>query len=220
MVATVDGAAAAGGVTATISTAADRAVFRVLRAVCDAVLVGAGTARAESYGPAGVPPGLAEWRAEHGLAPAPVMVQVTRSGAVHTGRDMFHPQGRAAIVTSTDDPAVLARLAQLAGPDDVIRAPGEGGVDVATMLRGLAERGWRRVLCEGGPSLLGRMLAVDAVDELCVTSAPVLAPGPAPRIVEGVELSPRGLLLSALAESDSTLLARWRRSPRASGELT
>jgi 5-amino-6-(5-phosphoribosylamino)uracil reductase len=220
MVSSVDGAAAADGVTAGMSTPADRAVFRVLRAVADVVLVGAGTARAEDYGPATVPAELAEWRARRGLRPAPVVVQVTRSGRVHEGRGMFAEPGAAAVVTSTTDPEVLRHLRGLAGDAGVLRAPAtDGGVDVAGALAALADRGWRRVLCEGGPTWLARMAAADAVDEWCVTTSPLALPVRAPRITSGPAAGDapgttgtvRPLALHGLAVHDSTVLARWRR---------
>ncbi|MGF1661376.1 MAG: dihydrofolate reductase family protein [Kineosporiaceae bacterium] len=223
MVASVDGAAAADGVTAPMSTPADRAVFRVLRAMADVVLVGAGTARAEDYGPAEVPRGLAGWRRSRGLGPTPVIVQVTRSGLVHEGRGMFAEPGRAAVVTSATDPVVLRRLRELAGETGVVDAPaGDGGIDVAAALAGLAARGWGRVLCEGGPTFLARMAAADAVDEWCVTTSPLAVPVAAPRITSGPEVGDpqsrdpavRELALHGLAVHDSTVLARWRRRGR------
>jgi 5-amino-6-(5-phosphoribosylamino)uracil reductase len=219
MVSSVDGAAAAAGVTAPMSTPADRAVFRVLRAMADVVLVGAGTARAEDYGPASVPAGLAGWRRERGLRPAPVVVQVTRSGRVHEGRGMFAEPGAAAVVTSSTDPDVLRRLGQLVGDSGVLRAPAaDGGVDVPAALAALGGRRWERVLCEGGPTLLARMSAADAVDEWCVTTTPLAVPVHAPRITSGPEVDDttsgatlRELALHGLAVHDSTVLARWRR---------
>lgn len=218
MVSSVDGAAAADGATAAMATPADRAVFRVLRAVADVVLVGAGTARAENYGPASVPHGLRRWRRDRGLPSAPVIVQVTGSGRVHTGRGMFAEAGAAAVVTSSEDPDVLDRLRRLAGASGVIRArdPG-GGVDVTAALDALAERGWRRVLCEGGPTLLARMAAADLLDEWCVTTSPLAVPVRAPRITAGPDPddgptpAPRPLSLWGLAVHESTVLARWRR---------
>ncbi|MGF1647660.1 MAG: dihydrofolate reductase family protein [Kineosporiaceae bacterium] len=220
MVASVDGAAAAGGVTAPMSTPADRAVFSVLRAVADVVLVGAGTARAENYGPASTPAGLVEWRRSRGLRAAPVIVQVTGSGRVHEGRGMFTEPGAAAVVTSSTDPDVLGRLRALAGDGAVLEAPApDGSVDVPAALSGLASRGWSRVLCEGGPTLLARMAGADAVDEWCVTTSPLALPVLAPRITAGpaVEDSTgevaagRPLTLHALVVHDSTVLTRWRR---------
>lgn len=66
------------GRSGSISTPADREVFRALRAGCDAVVVGAGTVRAEGYRPVRVHPDWQPYRA----APPPVLIVVTRSGDV------------------------------------------------------------------------------------------------------------------------------------------
>ena len=56
MVGTVDGSATGASETSgSINNAADKVVFDHLRSTCDAIVVGAGTARAEGYGPADVP---------------------------------------------------------------------------------------------------------------------------------------------------------------------
>ncbi|MDP9436994.1 MAG: dihydrofolate reductase family protein, partial [Actinomycetota bacterium] len=51
MVQSADGTASSAGSSRPLSPEPDREVFRVLRAVADVVVVGAGTARAEDYGP-------------------------------------------------------------------------------------------------------------------------------------------------------------------------
>jgi len=79
-------------------------------------------------------------------------------------------------------PAVGAEL-------EVVRfAPGT--LTLVGALRGLAERGVRGVLCEGGPSLLRRLIGEGGVDDLLVTVAPLLVAGDGPRILEGDPLTP------------------------------
>ncbi len=69
------------------------------------------------------------------------------------------------------------------------------------------------MLCEGGPSLFGALIAADAVDELCLTVAPLLAGGSAGRIARGpVGASPRPLSLVAALQADGVLLLRYRRA--------
>jgi riboflavin biosynthesis pyrimidine reductase len=80
--------------------------------------------------------------------------------------------------------------------------------DPATFKRSLAERGWTNILCEGGPSLLGALLAAGVVDELCTTTVPLLVGGDYPRITHGPAYDVP-LRLHSLLESDGTLLARW-----------
>ena len=51
MISTLDGAITIEGRSGLLGGPADRSVFQVLRSLADVVLVGAGTARAEGYGP-------------------------------------------------------------------------------------------------------------------------------------------------------------------------
>jgi riboflavin biosynthesis pyrimidine reductase len=158
-VATVDGSAqGSDGRSGTINNDVDVAVFQQLRRTADVILVGAGTARAEGYGPAETP-----------------MVVV--------GHEM---------------PGLLAdalnvRLAS--GP-------------LPEIVAGIHAEGHRRILCEGGPTLLAGLLEAGLVDELCLTTTPLLVGGPGKRISDGPVLDVP-LTLSSLVEHDGTLLARW-----------
>ena len=62
---------------------------------------------------------------------------------------------------------------------------GEHEVTAAAAVSALAGRGYREILAEGGPHLLGQLAAAGLIDELCVTISPVLAGGPAGRIIQG-----------------------------------
>jgi riboflavin biosynthesis pyrimidine reductase len=69
------------------------------------------------------------------------------------------------------------------------------------------------VLCEGGPSLHGALIAADAVDELCLTVAPLLAGGTAGRIARGpAGATPRPLTLAGILQADGALLLHYRRA--------
>jgi riboflavin biosynthesis pyrimidine reductase len=217
MVASVDGASTAGGVSGSISPPVDRSVFRVQRAWADVIVVGSGTARDENYGPWEVPPALAAARTARGQAVAPVIAQVSGSGNIHTGRGLFE-RGTgplaAVVVAGTSDPETLQRLRRVAGTDGVISAAAAaGGADLALMMAEFGRRGWHRVLCEGGPSLLGAMVTAGLVDELCLTVSPLLCVAGSPRITSGTAEPAGGPLpvtLHGLAAAGSVLLSRWR----------
>ena len=206
MVATLDGAASGGdGRSGSISAPADTAVFGVLRALADVILVGAGTVRAEGYGPAKPRQAFADRRAAAGQAPAPALAVVTRSGFVPGDTGLFTGDVPTYVVTTAG--ADLDRLRSLAGGEQVIVA-GDAEVDVADAVAALAARGLRRILLEGGPTLLGSALAAGRVDELCLTWSPLLVGGDAPRIAVGpqVRLAARPAHLIA---ADDLLLGRW-----------
>lgn len=190
MVATLDGGATGSdGRSGTINNDADHAVFDTVRRWADVVVVGAGTARAEGYSPVERP-----------------IVLVSRSGQVPPGlRDA--ERGQVLLATVGGSPG-LADARRLLGPEHVIEA-GEHHVDPVGLRRALEERGHRRVLSEGGPSLLADLLAGGVVDELCLTTVPLVLGGDHPRIAHGPELGVR-LEPTLLVEHDGTLLGRWQ----------
>ena len=211
MVSTVDGAAAgADGRSDSVSTPADRRVLRVLRALADVVLVGAGTARAEAYGPVRVRPALSPGREGRGQPPAPVLAVVSRSLDLDPSSQLFAAAAaRTVVVTSHAAPA--ARRARLEPVADLIVA-GADEVNLSAALDALAARGLTRMLCEGGPTLLAALSAAGLLDELCLTLTPSLLGGSAGRILSGPTLgTPHDLRLAAVLEEDDTLLTRWPR---------
>ncbi|MCW2832024.1 MAG: pyrimidine reductase family protein [Aeromicrobium sp.] len=187
-VATLDGAAHdQDGRSGSLGGDIDTRVFTLLRALADVVLVGAGTARAEGYGPSSLPIAIVSKSLD---IPETLLVP----GHV--------------VITTADAPA--AEIERLSATVDVI-AHGNGAVDWPAVLDDLAERGWRHVLCEGGPSLHGELVGLDLVDEVCLTVAPVLASGPAPRIAHGAAAVDRAMTLSHCLDVDGVLLTRWVR---------
>ncbi len=86
-----------GGGSRGLQSPADQAVFSALRAVSDAVVVGAGTARAEGYGPVGVRPEGRAWRSAHGRSAAPLLVLVSRSLDLDPGDACF--RGPSVVIT-------------------------------------------------------------------------------------------------------------------------
>ena len=205
-----DGAAAWSGSSRGLQTPADVAVFHALRGVCDALVVGAGTARSEGYGPVRPRPPAAAWRAARALPPRPPLVLVSRS------LQLDAPTWRAVpAVVVTCAAADAGRRAALEQVTDVLVA-GERDVDLPAAVAGLAERGLRRLLCEGGPTLLTALLAAGLVDELCLSTTPLLV-GRAPTLLASGLDQPVPLRLRHLVDGgDGSLLTRYSVEPRSS----
>ena len=192
MVASVDGATAIGGVSGGLGGPADKRVFNALRALADVVLVAAGTVRAERYGPSAVP-----------------IAVVTRSCRLDWDAPLFtDPKARPVIVTVSNAPADhLERADKVA---DVIVA-GERDVDLTRAVVALGERGARRVLAEGGPTINGQLATADLLDEVCLTVSPRIVSGGSKRIITGTDLpAPVGMALRSLCEDDGLLFLRYR----------
>jgi riboflavin biosynthesis pyrimidine reductase len=151
-----------------------------------------------------------QWRSTHGRRASPTLVLVSRSLDLDPGDACF--TGPAVVITcGTADPA---RRAALEAVTDVVVA-GDDDVDLPAAVRALHERGLRRLLCEGGPTLLTALLTAGLVDELCLTTAPVLL-GTAPTLLVQALPAPLDLQLVHLVDGgDGSLLTRWRVASRA-----
>jgi riboflavin-specific deaminase-like protein len=205
MAATADGKATIGGKAGPIGNEADRALFHALRGQVDAVLVGAETLRVERYGRLVRDAERREARVGSGLAADPIAVLVSRSGRVPLDVPLFQdPASTVVVYTSSEAP-----LGECPATVHVTRL-GETRVDLAAALAHLhTEHAVRSLLCEGGPTLLGNLLAGGLVDELFLTVAPRLGGGgtaltivAGPALPEPVELS----LMWALEAGDSLFL--------------
>ena len=209
-ISSIDGAATSGGLSAGLGSPSDLRVFDLLRRLCDVVVVGAGTVRAEGYGPMRLDPPAAAWRLAHGLAEHPVFAIVSAGLDLDPGSPIFtEAPVRPIVVTVEDAPGV--RVDALSAVADVLTA-GESSVDTARMRALLSERGLRQVHCEGGPSLFADLLRDDAVDEVCLTIGPGLEGPGAPRIVAGQPIDIRRQMdVAHVLSSEGTLLLRYVR---------
>lgn len=182
-VTTLDGHATGGdGLSGSINSAADKAVFDVLRALADVVVVGAGTIRAEGYGRLRTEdPELLAARRAAGRPDHPLLAVVTASG--HLPEKVLAPDADAGDLLVLCAEAVQDDVAHRLGKDAVI-ACGADTVEATRAIEALHARGLDQVLTEGGPHLLGGWLGAGVVDELCLTVRPVVVGGTGPRLLE------------------------------------
>lgn len=211
MVAGLDGTAAVGGRVGSLSTSPDQALFRRMRQVADIVLVGAETVRRERYGPVRLSEEAQEWRRLQRLSPIPPLAVVSRSLAFDWTAAVFADapeDARTHVITcATADSERLAEAAEVA----TVVVAGHERVEPVAAMQALAELGRRVVLCEGGPTWLGELVAADRLDELCRSISPLMGGDPLP-----VAVTPPGAglaefdLKGAMAE-DHTLFLRYER---------
>ena len=206
MVHTCDGRAAVHGRTGPISSLADRQIFHALRTRVDAVMVGAGTLRIERYGRMVPDAGRREQRGAAGLEADPLAIVV--SGSLDLPADLpllQDPASRVVIVTSAPQAleGVRAEVEYLrCGP--ALDLPGA----LAELRRAY---GVRAILCEGGPHLNASLLAHGLLDELFLTTVPVLAGAAgALSIMDGAPLeAPLALSLRWMLAHEGELFARY-----------
>ncbi|WP_300406458.1 dihydrofolate reductase family protein [Nocardioides sp.] len=210
MVTTLDGAAAGpDGLSGSISSSVDKAVFHAVRRLAGAVLVGAGTVRAEGYGPLRAAEADAEVRAAAGLAPAPVLAIVSGSLELDfTGPLFAESTIRPIVITgAAPDPA---RAALAHEHCELVTAP-EPRPSAASILSILEDRGLRRIVCEGGPTLLESLVADGLLDEADITVSPTFAGTRSTPRTAGLE-TVAGFELAHVLTAESFLMCRYVRS--------
>ncbi|MGH9466270.1 MAG: dihydrofolate reductase family protein [Terriglobales bacterium] len=212
----------AGGGTISGGDAGDRFVMALLRMSADAVIVGATTLReagpkavwdpARMFPPAGA--AMRRWRRQQGMPGVPLLVVVSASGRVPAHyAALSGPESRALVVTSKEGVALLGHRVPA-----VALAPAGRRIPVAAVLGLLREKyGVRRLLHEGGPSLLGEFVRAGALQELFLTMAPTLAGrdenSPRPGLIAGTAFLPRDapqLQLRSVKAHGSMLFLRYR----------
>lgn len=210
-VTSVDGAVTLDDYSEGLSGTADKRVFGLLRALCDGLLVGAGTARHEGYGAVRLDQARRDRRVARGLAPYPVPVVVSGRLDLDPAQRLFADAPvRPIVLTRADAPA--DRRAALEPVAEVL-AYGRGRVDLVAALAALRARGLSHLLCEGGPHLFGTLTAADLVDEVCLTVSPLLAGPGAGRITAGPASAARRLRLRGALSAGDALLLRYDRGP-------
>ncbi|MCU1366487.1 MAG: hypothetical protein JWN39_2126 [Ilumatobacteraceae bacterium] len=185
MVASIDGSTALDGASAGLSSDVDREMMLTLRRLADVIIVGAGTVRAEGYGPP----------KKHGQR----IGVVSHSGNVDHTSELF-AGGAGFLILPEDAPAT---------PIESVRA-GIGEIDLAAALLQLPGAP-DVVQAEGGPSLNGALASADLVDEMNITTSPQVVGGDGARITKGSPATSRRFDLVQLCEDSGFLFSRYIR---------
>jgi diaminohydroxyphosphoribosylaminopyrimidine deaminase / 5-amino-6-(5-phosphoribosylamino)uracil reductase len=131
-----------------------------LRALFDAVVVGAGTVRADD-------PQLTTREVE---GPSPVRIVLDTDRRLDARYRIFN-DGPETLLCCASDAASDARV----GKAEVLKLPRAGkGLNIKAVLGALAARGLRRIFVEGGGITVSRFLVAGVLDRLHVTLAPML----------------------------------------------
>jgi riboflavin-specific deaminase-like protein len=206
----LDGRATLRGRSGPLGSATDTAMLVALRTRVDAVMIGAGTMRAERYGRVIRDPAKRERREREGLPHDPLTVIVSGRLDLPWDAPLFtEGWGRVLICTAseTEPPDTATSVRVLRQPE---------GVDFAGLFAHLRhERGVRSLLCEGGPRTHAQLIEAGLVDELFLTHAPKLAGGEGPHLVTGLSEADRQLELAWLLHDPQSgeVFGRYRVRP-------
>jgi riboflavin biosynthesis pyrimidine reductase len=186
MISSLDGGATDDGKAGGLAGPGDRALFARMRQEADVILVGAATVRIENYSGAQMSAAQRQDRQSRGQTEVPPIAVITHSVDFPHDAKLFTRSEVPPLILTSRETASEARH-RLGALAEVIDASGAqpDRVDSAVVLDVLNGRGLRRVLLEGGPSLLSMFIERDLLDEMCVTIAPILVGGLARRIATG-----------------------------------
>ena len=188
-VTTLDGVVAlnetdhAGGGEISGSNQHDRMVMGLLRAVADAVIVGAGTLRSvpqHRWTAQYIYPALAgayqEFRTIMGKSEPPLNVVVTARGELNLALPVFQSGEVAVLIVTTTHGAERIRQQRLPPSVQVSEVQSAGGLSARAILEAVSRvRQGDMILVEGGPQLMGDFFAERCLDELFLTLAPQIA---------------------------------------------
>ena len=206
MASSADGRSTVGGTSGGLGSEADHRQFAALRREVDCVLVGTGTLATERYGSIIRDPAAREERIHAGRAPQPAACIVTRSGRLPLDIPLFQDPEQVVVVYTGAEVALDGVQAEV-DVEHTSHKPTFGGA-----LRDLRARHDVRVaLCEGGPRVVGALIAEGLLDEMFLTLSPMLVGGDGVKnVIEGREEAPPvPLELIRVLESDGYLFLRY-----------
>jgi riboflavin biosynthesis pyrimidine reductase len=188
MISSIDGAITVGGKSGALGGPPDHKVFTTLRSWADVIFVGAGTVRAEQYGPAKLDADVQQRRRDRGQLPLPPIAVVTGSANFDFDAQFFRDANvKPLLVTSASR---APDIAALAGDAAEVITTGADAVDLRDAIAQLRDRGLGCVLAEGGPGLNSELTRDGLLDELCLTLSPRIVGGDGPRIIAGDQFKP------------------------------
>lgn len=185
-------AAGADGTSDPLSSRTDRTVLGVIRRLSDVVLVGASSVRAEGY-----------------LLPrtAPLAV-ITGSGNLTGHRIPEEIASGRLLVICAEAVAPRVRAGLPSAVEVIPIATQSGVVPIDQALAALRVRGLASIVCEGGPTLAAQLVKANLVDELCLTTSPMLGELRLP-MLSGAVGDGRLSLSQLLVDESDALYARW-----------
>lgn len=161
----------------------DHAVMGLLRAVADAVIVGAGTLRAASkhrWTAQHIYPALADayqaLRSTLGKTQPPLNVIVTAQGQINLNLPVFQSGEVPVLIVTTQHGAERIHEQRLPASVQVSAASSTGPLSARAILQTVnTVRQCDMILVEGGPQLMGDFFAEHCLHELFLTLAPQIA---------------------------------------------
>jgi 5-amino-6-(5-phosphoribosylamino)uracil reductase len=180
-----------------------------VRAASDAILVGAGTIRRDNPALLVRSSARRSARVAHGLPVSPARVTITSSGDLDPAARFFTAGEGARLIYVPDagQDRIRGELGDAAAAAGIEVIGADDPLSIRAVLADLADRGVRRLMVEGGGTVLGQFLAEGLADELDLVVAPVFVGDPAaPRLAGRAGTGKRMHLAEARLIGDVVLL--------------
>jgi riboflavin biosynthesis pyrimidine reductase len=203
LIASVSGAATGSdGTSDTLTNAADRTLLGVIRSLSDVVLVGAQSIRAEGY-----------------FVPRHAALAVVTSSGDLTGHRITSTGQRGPLLVLCPQSAAQRAHDTIGNEAEVIVvADTADQLSADDIIDTLHAAGYASIVSEGGPKLAAHLLAGNVLDELCLSTSPLLNGASIP-VFGGTEFRGHPLeLTQLLVDSASGVYARWSVADRPDGD--
>ena len=175
-----------------LSSAQDFYQVHALRAICDAVFVGAGTVRADNPSLITKWPDLIEERNKRGMHPHPIKVTLTRSGEFDFNGNFFTKGEGEKYIFHCPNPALEKEKKNILSNNRHLKffPVRGGGNEIEDMLNILREQKIKKLLIEGGCEILTHILRGGLGHQLRLAIAPIfVGDDKAPRLVRAADFS-------------------------------
>jgi riboflavin biosynthesis pyrimidine reductase len=183
------------GTSNTLSNPVDRRILGVIRELADVVLVGAQSVRAESY-----------------VLPrrAPLAIVTSSGDLAGHGIGADAAQERVIVLCpAASADRVRASLGPVAADIIAIEPDADGQLSMTDVVTALRVRGLESIVCEGGPRLAAQLLDAGLVDEVCLTTSPLLNGSAVPILGRALHEDRAVSLIRLLVDDASGVYARW-----------
>ncbi len=207
MVSSLDGHVTEDGRVSSLTGPPDQALLHQLRAVHDGVLVGASTVRIEGYDALLTAEEQKQRKERTGVA-QPALCIVSASARLESSLAVFAAKDLEVVVLTKKESSTkeIPRGVEVIGGESDV----SGALDLHPLLRELkANHDIDRLLCEGGPTLLGSLLRGGLLDELIMVISPRISGGDGPRAILEGGPHPRAISLTAHAVVDEFVFLRY-----------
>ncbi|MFN8016325.1 MAG: dihydrofolate reductase family protein [Acidimicrobiia bacterium] len=207
MVESLDGVFTIDGRAKKLSSDIDRKTFQIMRQHADVLLVGADTVRKENYSAPKFNDEIKQKRKSKGISPHLPLALISSTANFDFESALF--QGDEKTIIFTTNEAVSNhiehhKIAEFIGC-------GKDKVDLSNAVNVLIEKGYKNILCEGGPTINAQLLENNLIDELCLAISPQIVQGTTPTIFNGPVLNnPAKCKPTHMFTQDDFLFMRYR----------